>query len=96
MTSAAHAAAADTLQPGSYQWLKRYPEKVDWHQKVTPAPLFELLDSAAAKYGSHPCTNFLGKVLTYREIDRAVDRAAAGLQKLGVKKGTKAGLFMPN
>ena len=25
-----------------------------------------------------------------------VDRAAAGLQKLGVKKGTKVGLFMPN
>ncbi|HJZ45008.1 MAG TPA: long-chain fatty acid--CoA ligase [Hyphomicrobiaceae bacterium] len=96
MTSAAHAAAADTLQPGSYQWLKRYPEKVDWHQKVTPGPLFELLDSAAAKYGSRPCTNFLGKVLTYREIARAVDRAAAGLQKLGVKKGTKVGLFMPN
>src|SRR3990170_4996775 len=96
MTSAAHAAAADTLQPGSYQWLKRYPEKVDWHQKVTPAPLFELLDEAVAKYGSRPCTNFLGKVLTYREIGRLVDRAAAGLQKLGVKKGTKVGLFMPN
>ena len=25
-----------------------------------------------------------------------VDRAAAGLQKLGVKKGTKVGLFLPN
>src|SRR5262245_34856336 len=25
-----------------------------------------------------------------------VDRAAAGLQKLGVKKGSKVGLFMPN
>ena len=64
MTSAAHAAAADTLQPGSYQWLKRYPEKVDWHQKVTPAPLFELLDSLLKPpetllkrrlLGLHPC-----------------------------------------
>ena len=51
---------------------------------------------AAAKFGSRPCTNFLGKVLTYREIARMVDRAATGLQKLGVKKGTKVGLFMPN
>ena len=35
-------------------------------------------------------------MLTYREIGGMVDRAAAGLQKLGVKKGTKVGLFMPN
>ena len=92
----AQAAPADARQPGAYQWLNRYPKGVDWHQKITPTPLYQLLDDAVAKYGSRPCTNFLGKVLTYREIGRMVDRAAAGLQKLGVKKGTKVGLFMPN
>ena len=92
----AQAASADARQPGTYQWLNRYPKDVDWHQKIAPAPLYQLLDDAVAKYASRPCTNFLGKVLTYREIGRMVDRAAAGLQKLGVKKGTKVGLFMPN
>jgi len=92
----AQAAPADARQPGTYQWLTRYPKGVDWHQKLTPAPLYQLLDDAVAKFGSRPCTNFLGKVLTYREIAAMVDRAAAGLQKLGVKKGTKVGLFMPN
>ncbi len=92
----AQAAPADARQPGTYQWLTRYPKGVDWHQKLTPAPLYQLLDDAVAKFGSRPCTNFLGKVLTYREIGAMVDRAAAGLQKLGVKKGTKVGLFMPN
>ena len=92
----AQAAPADARQPGTYQWLTRYPKGVDWHQKITPAPLYQLLDDAVAKFGSRPCTNFLGKVLTYREIAAMVDRAAAGLQKLGVKKGTKVGLFMPN
>jgi long-chain acyl-CoA synthetase len=96
MTSAAQATAANPAQSVAYQWLKAYPQKIDWHQRLTPAPLFELLDSAAAKYGARPCTNFLGKVLTYREIAQAVDRTAAGLQKLGVTKGTKVGLFMPN
>ena len=61
-----------------------------------PQPLYQLLDDAVAKYGARPCTNFLGKVLTYRDIGRMVDQAAAGLQKLGVRKGTKVGLFMPN
>ncbi len=92
----AQAAPADARQPGAYQWLNRYPKGVDWHLKIAPTPLYQLLDDAVAKYASRPCTNFLGKVLTYGEIGRMVDRAAAGLQKLGVKKGTKVGLFMPN
>jgi long-chain acyl-CoA synthetase len=92
----AQAAPADARQPGAYQWLNRYPKGVDWHLKIAPTPLYQLLDDAVAKYASRPCTNFLGKVLSYGEIGRMVDRAAAGLQKLGVKKGTKVGLFMPN
>jgi long-chain acyl-CoA synthetase len=97
MTSPAHSAAAAVVpQSGSYQWLDHYPQKINWHQKLTAAPLFELLDGAAARYASRPCTNFLGKTLTYREIADAVDQAAAGLQKLGVEKGTKVGLLMPN
>ena len=92
----AQAAPADAHQPGTYQWLNRYPEGVDWHQRFAPAPLHHLLDEAAAKYATRPCTNFLGKVLSYGEIARQAERAAAGLQRLGVKKGSKVGLLMPN
>ncbi|HUC47228.1 MAG TPA: long-chain fatty acid--CoA ligase [Hyphomicrobiaceae bacterium] len=92
----AQAAPADAHQPGTYQWLNRYPEGVDWHQRFAPAPLHHLLDDAATKYAARPCTNFLGKVLSYGEIARQADRAAAGLQRLGVKKGSKVGLLMPN
>jgi len=92
----AQAASADARQSGTYQWLNRYPAGVDWHQRFLPAPLYQLLDEAAAKYAARPCTNFLGKVLSYGEIARQVDRAAAGLQRLGVKKGSKVGLLMPN
>ena len=94
--TALDAAPANARQGASYQWLNRYPKAVDWQMKLTPAPLYELLDQTAAKYGARPCTNFLGKVLTYGDIARQVDRATSGLQKLGVRKGTKVGLFMPN
>src|SRR5262249_50832273 len=89
-------APADARQLSTYRWLNRYPAGVDWHQRFAPAPLYQLFDGAVAKYALRPCTNFLGKVLSYGEIARSVDRAAAGLQKLGVKKGSKVGLFMPN
>jgi len=77
-------------------WIKSYPAAVDWHMPLAPAPLYKLLDDAAATFPERPCTNFLGKTLTYREISRLVDKAAAGLQKIGVKRGTKVGLFLPN
>jgi long-chain acyl-CoA synthetase len=60
------------------------------------APLFRLLDDTAARHGDLVCTNFLGKTLTFAEIARLSDEAAAGLQRLGVKKGTKVGLLLPN
>ncbi len=77
-------------------WLKRYPDGVDWHMPLHVAPLYRLLEEAVAKYGELPCTNFLGKTLDYAEIGRLVERAAAGLQRLGVGKGTKVGLLLPN
>ncbi len=80
----------------AYPWLTRYPDGVDWHQTFTPTPIFELLEQSAKAYPRRVCTNFLGRTLSYREIARLVDQAAAGLQKLGVTKGTKVGLLLPN
>jgi long-chain acyl-CoA synthetase len=79
-----------------YPWLRRYPEGVDWNQQFKAMALGEMIDSAVQRFGALPCTNFFGKRLTYREIAALIDRAAAGLQKLGVRKGTKVGLLLPN
>src|SRR5215468_4711927 len=87
-------AASGTAE--AYQWLRAYPKGIDWNQVLTPVPLFQLLDEAVARYGARPCTNFLGKALSYAEIGRSVDRAAAGLQRLGIGKGSQVGLLMPN
>jgi long-chain acyl-CoA synthetase len=77
-------------------WLKSYPRGVDWRMPLDVAPLYCLLDDAVAKYGALPCTNFLGKILSYAEIGALVDKAAAGLRRHGVKKDTKVGLLLPN
>lgn len=80
----------------AHPWLSCYPAGVVWDQRFAAKPLYTLLDDAVSRYPNKPCTNFLGKVLTYSEIGHQVDRAAAGLQRLGVEKGTKVGLFLPN
>ncbi len=79
-----------------YRWLRHYPEHVDWFQHFQPRPLYDLLDQAALRHPSASCSNFFGKVTSYGEIGRLVSETAAGLQKLGVSKGTRVGLFLPN
>lgn len=92
-TSAQHPNGADTAR---YPWLRNYPAHADWYQTFQPAPLYEIMDASVRKFGQRPLTNFLGKTLTYAEIGALIDRAAAGLQKVGVTKGTKVGIFLPN
>jgi long-chain acyl-CoA synthetase len=77
-------------------WLNNYPPGVDWHMQFQPQPLYQLMDRAVANHGSLPATNFFGKLMSYAEVGRLVDRAAAGLQALGVGRGIKVGLFLPN
>ncbi len=79
-----------------HAWLKGYPKAVDWNMALPPKPLFALLDDSAQRFASRPCTSFLGRTLTYRQVADLVDRVAVGLQQLGVTKGTKVGLFLPN
>jgi long-chain acyl-CoA synthetase len=83
-------------QPETYPWLRHYPAGVDWHQPLTGRPLHSLMDDAVARFGDRPAASFLGRRTTYAEIGRRVDRATAGLQRLGVRKGTKVGLLLPN
>jgi long-chain acyl-CoA synthetase len=92
-TTSSTASAAPHL---NYPWLAHYPQGVNWHQQIAPAPLYQLLDRAADRHPARTCTNFLGRTITYGEMSRLVDRAAAGLAAIGVTKGTKVGLFLPN
>ena len=77
-------------------WLKHYPEGVDWNALIPETPLYALMDDAVARFPQRPCLDFLGRIYTYAEIDGLIDRATTSFQRLGVGKGIKVGLFLPN
>ncbi len=81
---------------GDQSWLKNYPEGVDWNQSFEAHPLWKLLDDAVLRYPNNQLVDFLGKTFTYGEIGHRVNQAAAGFQRIGVGKGVKVGLFLPN
>ncbi|HXW22767.1 MAG TPA: AMP-binding protein, partial [Rhodomicrobium sp.] len=80
----------------AYPWLKSYPKHVDWFQRFIPSPLPSFLDQAAARFPESLATEFFGKTLSYADLGDAVNRAAKGLQGLGVGEGTRVGLLFPN
>ncbi len=77
-------------------WLASYGHDVDWNTQFDPCPMHELFETAAVKFAERPYLDFLGHVYTYAEIADQVNRAAKGFQTLGVRKGIKVGLFLPN
>ena len=79
-----------------HPWLAAYPKNIDWHAEIPVKPLPTMLAESVARYPNNLCLDFLGRTYTYAEIAGMVGRAAAGLQKLGVTKGSKVGLFLPN
>ena len=77
-------------------WLEHYDEGVPHTIEYPQVPLFSLLEEAAQNYPDAPCTIFKGAKISYKEMDAITDRLAAGLTALGVEKGDRVGIFMPN
>ncbi len=82
--------------PADHPWLKAYPADVDWNAVPPPVPLHERLDDAVVRFGDRPFLDFLGRTYTYAEVGGLTDRAAKGFSLLGVGKGVRVGLCLPN
>ena len=77
-------------------WLNHYPAGLDWDTDIERQPLYETLARTATLRGDHIAVDFLDYCMTYEELLKQVNRTAKGLQALGVKKGSRVGLCLPN
>ena len=86
------------MSPGDSHrpWLRNYPAGLDWHAPPAKGPLHLLLDETAAAYPDRIAVEFEGHAHTYAMLRGLADRAAAGLQRLGVGPGIHVGLYLPN
>ena len=78
-------------------WLKSYPEGIP--AEIDPArygSLVELLDESFQKYADRNACVCMDKSLSYREVDRLSTEVGAWLQSLGLQKGARIALMMPN
>lgn len=77
-------------------WIEHYDKGVPASLEYPEAPLFHFLEESARKYPDRACTIFKGAVVTYKEMNEITDHIAAALAAMGVKKGDRVGIFMPN
>ena len=98
-TSRSRRATADQPDATSYDdrpWLASYPDGVPADFDFPSIPVTRLLDDAASSFPSGTAIAFLGRTLTYRELQEAVDRFAGALRGLGVGKGDRVAVVLPN
>ena len=79
-----------------FPWLKSYAPGVDWNIDIPDQPVYKFLDDSVEKYPDRKALVCAGHSYDYKTVGALVDCATKGLWELGVKKGTKVGLFMPN
>ena len=78
-------------------WLKNYPEGVPAEVDVNQyGSLVDLLEESFSKYANDDAYVLMDKRLTYGELDKESVAMGAYLQSLGLKKGDRVAIMMPN
>ncbi len=77
-------------------WLGHYDRGVPSEIDIPDTTLVDLLDEAVEAYGDATCLIYAGTSLTYKQVGDKVQRIAAFLLELGLKKGDRVGIFLPN
>ena len=77
-------------------WLDAYAPGVPHEITLPTGSLVDMIDDAVSRFRSKPALEFFGKSMTYGELGAEIARAAEGLRRLGVRKGDRVALVLPN
>jgi long-chain acyl-CoA synthetase len=73
-----------------------YPEGVPRELPLCVETLVDMLARSARRFSRRPALYFFGKTVSYRECHDLVERFACGLATLGIRKGDRVALCLPN
>ncbi len=77
-------------------WLAHYDPGVPYSIEYPSFPLTHFLEESARKFPSHPCTIFQRRIITYHQMDTLTDGMAIAMSELGIGKGDRVGILLPN
>jgi len=88
--------AKDPAPMAGRPWTRHYDEGVPATLTYPDVTLQAFLDDAAESHPDATCTIFFDAKRSYRSISDAAWRFANGLRRLGVKKGDRVAIMLPN
>jgi len=77
-------------------WRERYNHPTPWDQQFAPMSMIEMFEQSAQAHPHAPLIDFYGRIYSYDEVRGGARRVACGLMRLGIKKGDRVGLYLPN
>ncbi|HLX57824.1 MAG TPA: alpha/beta fold hydrolase [Ktedonobacteraceae bacterium] len=77
-------------------WLQYYDNGVPETLPLPKQLLHDILNNSALNFPDRPALIFFGQKISYRELDRASNRCAHALRKIGVQKGERVAIILPN
>ncbi|RFA09438.1 long-chain fatty acid--CoA ligase [Subtercola boreus] len=80
----------------SRPWLSSYADGVPHDIDLPEGSLVDLIEGSVKRFAKKPALVFFGAETSYRELGDQIARAAEGLRKLGVGKGDRVALVLPN
>ena len=75
---------------------KNYMGDVPMHLDYFEGTMFEAVERIAQKYPNYVAFDFMGKSTTYKELVREIEICAKALKTLGIRKGDRVTIAMPN
>jgi len=80
----------------NHPWVRHYEQGVAPRLAIPDRPLTWLLDTTASRHPSHTALLYYGTKLTYAQFSGMANRFAIALQRLGVQKGDRVAIALPN
>lgn len=77
-------------------WLSQYPPEIPAHLDLQAATVQDYLKQTAEKFPDKVAIHFMGKELTYKQVYNYAKKLAAYLQTLGIEKGDRVAIMLPN
>ncbi|MEO8722768.1 MAG: long-chain fatty acid--CoA ligase [Sphingobium sp.] len=84
------------MESENYIWERVYNHPVAWNQSFTPLSLPDMLMASASAHPDAPLVDFMGRKYSYAQVLSGARHVACGLITMGVKRGDRIGLYLPN
>ena len=79
-----------------FPWLRHYEQGVPAHIDIPDRPLTWILDQTVSRFPSQTAFIYYGNRLSYARFSSLANRFAAALLRLGIKKGDRVAIALPN